>query len=78
MAKLTPMRAIALHCYQCSGDSYKERELCQIPDCPLYPYRLGKTGRKGRGNPEGTKALAEWRRKKALSNGLGKSTSGDV
>lgn len=38
----TPLQAIKRHCFECSGNSYKERELCDIKDCPLHPFRLGK------------------------------------
>lgn len=39
---LTPIKAMRKYCLECSGDSYNEVKLCVIPDCPLYPYRLGK------------------------------------
>jgi len=38
---LTPLRAIAKHCFECGGRSYKERENCEHIECPLYPYRFG-------------------------------------
>ncbi len=51
MAKLTPMKAIRLKCLDCSAGSSKEVRLCVIPECVLYPYRMGKNpamaGRKG-------------------------------
>ena len=39
---LTPIKAMRKYCYECSGFSFSEVKLCNIPDCPLYPYRLGK------------------------------------
>ena len=39
---LTPLKAIKLHCYQCSGENKAEVRKCQIPTCPLYSYRFGK------------------------------------
>ena len=46
---LTPVKAIRKYCLQCSGDSPKEVRLCVIPECPLYPFRLGRNpNRKGR------------------------------
>lgn len=39
--RLTPIKAIRAKCLECSGDSVNEVKLCVIPDCPLYPYRLG-------------------------------------
>ena len=38
----TPLQAIKQHCFECSGNSYKERESCDIKDCSLHPFRLGK------------------------------------
>jgi len=42
---VTPLRAIRTYCLQCSGDSPSEVRFCSIADCPLFGYRLGKTGR---------------------------------
>lgn len=42
MAKiLTPEEAIRKYCLQCSGNSRKEVELCEIKECSLYHYRFG-------------------------------------
>jgi len=40
--RLTPVQAIRAKCLECSGGSYKEIRLCVIPDCPPYPFRMGK------------------------------------
>ncbi len=40
MAKRTPEQAIRAFCLECSNHSKKEVELCAMPKCPLYPYRL--------------------------------------
>jgi len=45
MKKLTPLRAIRAKCLECSGDSAREVRLCEITECPLYLYRLGKRPR---------------------------------
>ncbi len=42
MARLTPVKAIRAKCLDCSGDQPKEVRLCSIPECSLYPYRMGK------------------------------------
>jgi hypothetical protein len=39
----TPMRAIRAKCLDCSGGHTQEVAHCPIADCPLYPYRLGKS-----------------------------------
>ena len=46
----TPLKAIRLHCLECSGGRRKEVRFCQIPHCHLYPYRFGNNPkRKGKG-----------------------------
>lgn len=40
---LTPLRAIRTKCIDCSAGSMKEVRECVMLDCPLYPYRLGKS-----------------------------------
>lgn len=40
---LTPIRAIRTKCIDCSAGSMKEVRECVMLDCPLYPYRLGKS-----------------------------------
>lgn len=39
---LTPVRAIRQKCLECSAWSNHEVKVCQIKDCALYPFRLGK------------------------------------
>jgi hypothetical protein len=38
---MTPLKAIAAKCLDCSGRSKSERLMCAVTDCPLYPYRCG-------------------------------------
>ncbi len=33
------LRAVRLKCLDCSGNSQKLVDRCNIRDCPLYPYR---------------------------------------
>lgn len=40
---LTPLRAIRAKCVDCSAGSMKEVRECVMLDCPIYPYRLGKS-----------------------------------
>ena len=40
---LAPLRAIRAKCVDCSAGSMKEVRECVMLDCPLYPYRLGKS-----------------------------------
>jgi hypothetical protein len=34
-------KAIRDKCTDCCGGSYKERQLCTVTDCSLWPYRNG-------------------------------------
>ncbi|MBU0478762.1 hypothetical protein KKC91_09385 [bacterium] len=50
MKRLTPIKAIRKKCLDCMCNQSKEVKLCTSPNCPLYPYRLGKNpARKGIG-----------------------------
>jgi len=53
--RATPWKAIRAKCLECCYGSPKEVRECPCPDCPLYPYRLGRkeytaTQRKERNN----------------------------
>jgi hypothetical protein len=37
-----PVKAIRAFCLECVCGSPREVELCVSPECPLYPFRLGK------------------------------------
>lgn len=51
MQFLTPIKAIRAKCLECSNYQPKEVRECIIPDCPLYPFRMGKNpNRTGIGN----------------------------
>lgn len=50
---MTPLKAIRKKCLDCSGYSAKEVRECVIPDCSLYPYRMGRNpATKGQGRIE--------------------------
>lgn len=52
IVKLTPLKAIKLHCSQCMDGVAKMVKNCQSKHCALYPFRSGKApGHKGRGQP---------------------------
>ena len=42
--KLTAMKGIKCYCEECVG--YQKNEVLKCTDklCPLYPFRMGKTG----------------------------------
>ncbi len=39
---MTPVKAIRAKCLDCSAGSRAEVRLCVMPDCPLFPFRMGK------------------------------------
>lgn len=39
--KKTPLTAIKQKCLECSGGDKQEVQHCELPECPLFPYRLG-------------------------------------
>lgn len=39
----TPLKAIRAKCLDCCYDQAQEVKLCPCVDCPLYPYRFGKS-----------------------------------
>lgn len=43
---LTPLKSIRAHCLGCSNHQPKEVKQCQIEDCPLWDYRLGRNPRR--------------------------------
>jgi hypothetical protein len=42
MKRLTPIKSIRAKCRECSGNQLAVIRKCQILNCPLYPYRMGK------------------------------------
>jgi len=39
--KLSPIKAIRIHCLECLGWSSDEVGRCSLKTCPLYPFRKG-------------------------------------
>ena len=42
MKRESPLKAIRLKCFDCSGGSANEVKLCPVTNCELYPFRFGK------------------------------------
>lgn len=40
--KLSMAKGIRLNCLDCSAGSSNEVKRCELTDCPLWPYRLGR------------------------------------
>jgi len=51
MKILRPLRAIRAKCLDCCGGSAREVALCEIENCPLFPYRFGKRPQTARRMP---------------------------
>lgn len=50
MAVITsPIKAIRAKCIDCVHGHPREVKLCASPDCPLYPFRMGKNPFWGKG-----------------------------
>lgn len=45
--KLTPIKAIRQKCLDCCCWSYEEVKKCEMVECTLHPYRLGKRPKVG-------------------------------
>lgn len=44
---LTPVSAIRKYCISCCCGQLKEVKICNLPDCELYPFRMGKNPNRG-------------------------------
>ncbi len=41
-ARVSPLRALRLKCFDCCNESAQEVRLCTAVDCPSWPFRMGK------------------------------------
>jgi len=57
--KITPLKVIRRKCLDCTAGSYKEIRDCLIPDCALYPYRMGKRPKLNNRRPDFANSTAE-------------------
>lgn len=62
---MNPMKAIREKCLDCCAGSSLEVKLCNVENCPLFPFRFGK-------NPFRKKVEMSEERKQALREGLEK------
>ena len=68
----TPLKAIRAKCLDCSNGQIVEVRECVIPNCPLYPYRLGirpKTAEKRAEERRAQKYAAEGAESEKIENG---------
>ena len=59
----TPLRAIRAKCLDCTDGQPKEVRFCPATDCPLYPFRFGKSPRSRTLSAAQRQAAAEQMRK---------------
>ena len=69
----SPLKAIRAKCLDCTCGQASEVKNCQIERCPLWPYRMGKSGRTRTMTDEQKQAAAERMKsarlaKKSLTN----------
>ena len=38
----TPYKTFRAKCMDCTQSQYDEIKYCQVPQCPIYPFRFGK------------------------------------
>ncbi len=63
MIQQSTLRAIRAKCIECSNGSKKYVAECDILDCPLHLFRLGKNpNRKGIGNKNISKTISNKRK----------------
>ena len=65
MSKRAIMNAIKAKCLDCSCDDRNEVKMCNVEDCPIWPYRLGKDPDSSRKMTDEQKAAAAERLKNA-------------
>jgi hypothetical protein len=70
----TPMQAIKQKCIDCSCGQQKERLLCAVKGCPLWPFRKGRKPIKRHVSEEQRAAMGErfrkFRREKKQADGV--------
>ena len=54
----TPLKAIRAKCLDCSNGQIVEVRECVIPNCPLWPYRMGMRPKTAEKAAEKRKAIA--------------------
>ena len=76
--RISPIQAIRRHCQECVCWVAKEVELCQSPNCCLFPFRFGKDpgARPRRLTPEQNKILQNASSRARVFKNAGHRTDG--
>lgn len=64
----SPLRAVRLKCIDCSSYQFSEVKECNITNCPLHPFRLGKNPFRRRELTEEQKEAMAERMRKIVKN----------
>ncbi len=70
-ARVSPLRALRLHCLDCRNDSAQEVRLCTAVGCPSWPFRMGKNPWRRKLDPQERAALQA----RLVPNGASVSTA---
>ena len=70
-ARVSPLRALRLHCLDCRNDSAQEVRLCTAVGCPSWPFRMGKNPWRRKLDPQERAALQA----RLVPNGASESTA---
>ena len=54
------IQSVRKYCLDCAGESSKEVALCQITECPLWPYRFGVRPRTAAYKERMAQAVEKW------------------
>ena len=58
----SPLKAIRANCVDCMGGHARLVSSCELVDCPLWPYRMGK-------NPFHTRKMTDEQRQRLVDQG---------
>ena len=67
-ARVSPLRALRLKCFDCCNESAQEVRLCTAVDCPSWPFRMGR-------NPWRPPLSAEVRTQRAATMALNRASA---
>ena len=70
-ARVSPLRALRLHCLDCCNDSAQEVRLCTAVGCPSWPFRMAKNPWRRKLDPQERAALQA----RLVPNGASESTA---
>ena len=70
-ARVSPLRALRLHCLDCCNGSAQEVRLCTAVGCPSWPFRMAKNPWRRKLDPQERAALQA----RLVPNGASESTA---